>query len=39
LLFHISAAVLMRLNLFPWIFGAAYPALLLLAHSINTLWR
>jgi hypothetical protein len=39
LLFHISAALFMRLNIFPWIFGATYPALLLLAHSIDTLWR
>lgn len=39
LLFHISAAVLMGLNKFFWVFAATYPALLLLAHSVDTLWR
>jgi len=38
-LFHITVALVMGLNLFPWSFGATYPALLLLAHSIGTLWR
>jgi hypothetical protein len=37
--FHISIALLMGLNNFVWSFGAAYPALLLLAHSIGSLWR
>jgi hypothetical protein len=37
--FHISIALLMGLNNFVWSFGAAYPALLLLAHSVGTLWR
>jgi hypothetical protein len=39
LLFHISVALFMGLNLFPWVFAATYPALLLLAHSVGTLWR
>jgi hypothetical protein len=37
--FHIAVAFLMGLNVFPWSFGATYPALLLLAHSINGVWR
>ncbi|HTA14053.1 MAG TPA: hypothetical protein VK781_04265 [Solirubrobacteraceae bacterium] len=37
--FHVSIAVLMGLNNFVWSFGAAYPALFLLAHSIDTLWH
>jgi hypothetical protein len=37
--FHISIAVLMGLNNFLWSFGAAYPALLFLAHSVDTLWH
>jgi hypothetical protein len=37
--FHISIALLMGLNNFLWSFGATYPALLLLAHSVDTLWH
>jgi hypothetical protein len=37
--FHVSIAFLMGLNIFPWSFGAAYPALILLAQQIDTLWR
>jgi hypothetical protein len=39
LCFHVSIALLMGLNNFVWSFGAAYPALLLLAHSADALWR
>jgi hypothetical protein len=39
LCFHLATAVLMGLNHFLWSFGAAYPALLLLAHSTETLWH
>ncbi|MGV8908145.1 MAG: hypothetical protein ACOH1Y_04125 [Propionicimonas sp.] len=38
LMFHISIAVMMGLNIFPWSFGATYPALLLLASFIDRLW-
>jgi hypothetical protein len=37
--FHVSIALLMGLNNFLWSFGATYPALLLLAHSVDTLWH
>lgn len=39
LCFHLSIALLMGLNNFLWSFGAAYPALLFLAHSVDTLWH
>jgi hypothetical protein len=39
ILFHLSISYIMGLNIFPWSFGAAYPALLWLAHSIGTLWQ
>jgi hypothetical protein len=37
--FHVSIALLMGLNNFVWSFGASYPALVLLAHSVDGLWR
>ncbi|HTD58196.1 MAG TPA: hypothetical protein VK672_04820 [Solirubrobacteraceae bacterium] len=37
--FHVSIALLMGLNNFLWSFGATYPALLFLAHSVDTLWH
>jgi hypothetical protein len=36
--FHISVALLMGLNVFPWSFAATYPALLLLGRWISTIW-
>lgn len=36
LCFHLSVAVLMGLNGFLWSFAAAYPALLLLAHAVES---
>jgi hypothetical protein len=36
--FHLSIALLMGLNIFPWSFAAAYPALLLLAQTTDRLW-
>ncbi len=37
--FHLSIALLMGLNNFIWSFTATYPALLLLAHGIDSLWH
>lgn len=39
LCFHISIAALMGINSFVWSFGATYPALLQLAHTVGTLWH
>jgi hypothetical protein len=36
--FHLSIALLMGLNNFLWSFAATYPALLLLAQGIDSLW-
>ena len=35
LLFHVATAVLMGLNLFPWAFAAAYPAVLVLGRVVH----
>ncbi len=35
LAFHVATAVVMRLTLFPWAFGAAYPSVLLLGYVVR----
>lgn len=35
LLFHLATAVFMGLNLFPWAFAAAYPAVLVLGRTVH----
>src|SRR5688572_5961064 len=38
-LFHVSIAAIMGLNIFLWSFAAAYPALLYVAGQVDALWR